>query len=101
MNVTLFQILAVLRDGALDSAAVLESLRAVGGASEAPSLPAFYRHLRRATDAGWVEIVGRESEEGPGRPKQLYALTPEGVEAVQERARWLERFTRLAVEGDS
>lgn len=100
MRLPLFQILAILRDGPQDSAAVIDGLRDVGGPAEVPSLPAFYRHLRRAVDEGWVEIVGTEApEEGRGRPRQVYALTGSGLEALEHRARWLERFTRLAMDG--
>lgn len=100
MSITLFQILAVLRGGPRNSNGILERLTEVGGAQELPSLPAFYRHLARAVDEGSVEIVGTQPpEDGRGRPRQIYTLTASGVQAVQERARWLTGFTRLAGHG--
>lgn len=99
MHPTLFQIMAVLGPGPSEAVGILDALREVGGEGAVPSLPAFYRHLRRALDEGWVVVEGSEPAEGPGRPAQSYALTREGREALREHAERLERFTRLAAEG--
>ncbi|MGD2067509.1 MAG: PadR family transcriptional regulator [Gemmatimonadota bacterium] len=98
MHITLFQILAVLRQGPSEASDLLERLRAVAPA-DVPSLPAFYRHLRRGIEEGWLEIDGTGTpDEGPGRPARIYRLTPVGVEAVRERALELDAITALALE---
>lgn len=98
MNITLFQILAVLRQEPSEASDVLERLQAVAPA-DVPSLPAFYRHLRRGIEEEWIEIEGiGTTDEGPGRPARIYRLTPAGVEAVRERALELDAITALALE---
>ncbi len=98
MHMTLFQILAVLRDGPLDAGVALERLSRLAPAREVPSVPSFYRHLRRGLEEGWITVQGTTDDEGPGRPAQSYALTPDGLTALQDRSRELEAFTRLALE---
>lgn len=98
MSNTLFQILAVLRGGPQDAPGILDALRRLGDDDDVPSIPAFYRHVRSAVDAGWLVIDGvSEDGEGPGRPRQRYALSPQGREALEARAATLHRFTRLAL----
>lgn len=102
MHLQLFQILAVLRSGPADSAGVLAELRRLAESADVPSIPGFYRHLRKGMDEGWLEIVeGEPADEGRGRgrPRRVYALTPAGSRALKERARGLSSFTRLAFEG--
>ncbi len=100
MHLTLFQILAVLGNGPSDALTVLGHLNRVS-TSDAPSLPAFYRHLRRALEEGWAEILGvGDDDTGPGRPRQVYALTAAGAEAVRDRARELSVYTSLALDGE-
>lgn len=99
MHLTLFQILALLRNGPADASAVLAGLVRLSPRGEVPSLPAFYRHLRRGLESGWVEVDGTATgEEGPGRPARVYRLTAAGKSAVRERALELDVFTALALE---
>jgi DNA-binding PadR family transcriptional regulator len=101
MHMTLFRMLAMLRDGPLDAVSLLDRLGELAP-SEAPSLPALYRHIRRATERGWLQIeVASEPDGGPGRPPQRYRLTPAGAEALRRRALELRTFTSLALEGDA
>lgn len=101
MTDALFQILAILRSGPMDAGGILDALRTVGNPDEVPSIPTFYRHLRKAADAGWLAIEGHDDPgDGPGRPKRHYALTRQGREAVEAKAATLSRFTRLALGGD-
>ena len=101
MHLTLFQILALLREEPADASTVLEGLGRLLPDRDVPSLPAFYRHLRRAMESGWVEVEGTDpDDDGPGRPARVYRLTREGAEALRERARELEAFTSLALGGE-
>lgn len=98
MQLILFQILAVLRDKPAEASTVLARLEDLLPARRVPSLPTFYRHLRRGMEHGWIEVEGLEDDEpGPGRPARIYSVTREGREAVQRRARELDAFTSLAL----
>ncbi len=100
---TLFQILAVFSEaGPTDAASVLERLDELLPAREVPSLPAFYRHVRRATELGWIAVDGTEdpAAERGGRPARLFRLTPAGADAVRGRALEIESITRLALGGE-
>lgn len=82
----------------MDAAAIRDGLREHGDDHDLPSVPAFYRMLRKAVDAGWLTIEGAESpSEGRGRPRQRYRISQQGRSAVEERAETLERFARLAL----
>lgn len=101
MHLTLFQVLALLRRAPADASAVLAGLEARLPARDVPSLPAFYRHLRRGMENGWIEVEGTDpGDEGPGRPARVYRLTRRGRAAVRERALELDAFTSLALGGE-
>jgi DNA-binding PadR family transcriptional regulator len=98
MDQPLFRVLAVLRVGSGDTGEILDRLRAIGS-DATPSLPAFYRHLRRGMEEGWISIDGLDQGgEGPGRPRQIYALPRAGEESMRAEARRLEAFTSLALD---
>jgi DNA-binding PadR family transcriptional regulator len=97
MHRALFQILALLRDAPSDAASLLGGIEALTP-KRGPSMPAFYRHLRRGIEEGWVGIDGTDPrDDGPGRPSQIYRLTPHGESALREHALELQIFTRLAL----
>lgn len=96
MHPNTLRILALLRDGERDAAEILDGLRELDP-DAAPSLPAFYRFLKDAVDEGWVRIVGSEGAPGPGRPRQIYALTSSGVGAAEAEARRLQSLAALAL----
>jgi len=99
MHMTLFQIMVVLRDGPREAGVAIALMRRLVAAGEVPSVPSFYRHLRRGMEAGWIEVEGTAEEEGPGRPARSYRLTPAGVAALRARGKELEALTRLALKG--
>lgn len=97
MHMSLFQILAVLRERPSDASTLLDRLGSLTP-DDVPSLPAFYRHIRRGMEEGWIEVEGTEGpDDGPGRPARTYRLTPEGRAAVRERAVELDAITALAL----
>lgn len=98
MHTILFQLLAILRAEPADASALTARLRTLTP-RRVPSLPAFYRHLRRGMEEGWIAIEGTDQPEGPGRPRQVYRLTESGLAALTEHAREMEVFTTLALEG--
>ncbi len=99
MHPTLFQLLAILRAGPADASALLERLDALTS-GKPPSLPAFYRHVRRGMEHGWIAAGGTDQpEEGPGRPPQTFRLTASGESALGDHARELAVFTTLALQG--
>lgn len=96
MHLNTLRVLALLREGERDAAEILDGLRDLD-ADAAPSLPAFYRCLKDAVEAGWVRIAGSEAAPGPGRPRQIYALTDSGVRAAEAEARRLQSLAALAL----
>ena len=100
VHTVLFRLLAILRAEPTDASALIERLRSLAPGN-VPSLPAFYRHLRRGMDEGWIMVDGTDPpEHGPGRPRQVYRLTQSGRAALAEHARELRIFASLALDGD-
>lgn len=64
-----------------------------------PSVPALYRHLRAALDAGWICVEGMEDTESRGRPAQRYGLTPRGEQVLLREVEQLQTLVRLALDG--
>ncbi len=99
MHLVLFQILAVLQGEAADASSALARLEGLLPPRDVPSVPAFYRHLRRGIERGWIRPSGAyDGEQGPGRPARIYQLTRDGREAVRRRAAELDVFTSMALE---
>lgn len=97
MNLSTYQVLVAL--GARDRNAVdiLAAIREQSGAGRAPSLASFYRHLGGAVDHGWVQVVpGEEATGNPGRPGQVYRLTPAGRAGARAEALRLRELAALA-----
>ncbi len=98
MNLTVFQILLSLRDGAKSASEMLEVIRGFGEGRHAPSLASFYRNLKRAVDEGWLEIsVEASPSKSPGRPGQTYRLTDEGGAATLDDAKRLRDLAAFAL----
>jgi DNA-binding PadR family transcriptional regulator len=89
----MYRVLLALRSSDQQASDILDGLRAAGG--ETPSLAAFYRSLKNAIDDGWLEIAGNDAS-GPGRPRQIYHLTPFGRRALDKEARRLQALASLA-----
>ncbi|MGD8321861.1 MAG: PadR family transcriptional regulator [Gemmatimonadota bacterium] len=99
MHTTLFQLLAILRTAPADASTLLARLDTLTS-GKPPSLPAFYRHVRRGTEEGWIVVDGMDqADEGPGRPRQVYRITASGESALTGYAREMEVFTTLALQG--
>lgn len=102
MNSTTFQILAVLRSGPRDAGQILDALREVIGAREAPALASFYRSVKRALDDRHIRIVGSAAPtEGPGRRSQIYEVTERGVEVAKAEALRLRSLAAMALRDEA
>ena len=99
MNETTYQVLLTLRSGDRPAPDMLDGLRAIAGEAGTPSLAAFYRMLKNGIDRGWLEVVGNDAT-GPGRPRQIYHLTPFGQRALEKEARRLRSLAALGL-GDA
>lgn len=106
ISAAVFQILlALLREPATPSDVLAELERREE--TSPPPVATFYRQVRRAQEAGWIEVVADvDAAEGPGRPGRVYRVTEAGRRAARAEARRLRRLADLAlasgaVEGDA
>lgn len=101
MNLTVFQILLSLREGAKSASEMLAVIEGFGGGRRSPSLASFYRNLKRAVDEGWLEISLEASPPNPrGRPGQTYRITEEGRSATLDEAKRLRDLAAFALSPD-
>ena len=101
MNLTVFQILLSLRDGANNASEMLAIIPTLGGGPRPPSLASFYRNLKRAVDEGWIEISLEASHaKSPGRPSQTYRITEEGRSVTLDEAKRLRDLAAVALSAD-
>ncbi len=62
-----------------------------------PLLGSFYRHLKKAVDAGWLQIHDPQArKEGRGRPSRRYLLTGDGVVVLRTALLETQRLLNLA-----
>ncbi len=102
MNLTVFQILLSLKEGAKSASEMLAAIEGFGGGHRSPSLASFYRNVKRAVDQGWLEIAIEASpSKSPGRPGQTYRLTDEGRSATLDEAKRLRDLAAFALPPDS
>ena len=98
MNLTVFQILLSLREGAKSATEMLAAIEGFGGGRRSPSLASFYRNVKRAVDEGWLEIsVEASPSKSRGRPGQTYRLTDEGRTATVDEAKRLRDLAAFAL----
>ncbi len=102
MNLTVFQILLSLREGAKSASEMLAIIEDFGGARRSPSLASFYRNVKRAVDEGWLEIsVASSPSKSRGRPGQTYRITEEGRSATVDEAKRLRDLAAFALPPDT
>jgi DNA-binding PadR family transcriptional regulator len=97
MKPSTFHLLAILRGGPSDARDILDRLRDSVGDDAMPSLAAFYRGVKTASDEQWIEVVAGEADGVRGRPRQHYHLTERGRAAVEAEARRLRRLAGLVL----
>lgn len=86
MTSKIFQILLCATEEGRTAADLLSCMDGLEGAS-VPPIATFYRDLKRAEEAGWIEVEEASQEQlGPGRPAHVYRLTPAGHTARHEEA---------------
>lgn len=92
------ELIAVLLAFVGDPRTAHAALRTIDAWDSLPSPPlgSFYRHLKRAVELGWVEILDpAPGDRKPGRPSRCYRLTAEGTHSLRaalEHARGLARL---------
>ena len=102
MNLTVFQILLSLKEGAKSASEMLAAIEDFGGGHRSPSLASFYRNVKRAVDEGWLEIsLAASPSKSPGRPGQTYRLTDEGRTATIDEAKRLRDLAAFALPADT
>ncbi len=102
MNLTVFQILLSLREGAKTATEMLAAIEGFGGGRRSPSLASFYRNLKRAVDEGWIEIsIEASHSKSRGRPGQTYGVTREGRSVTREEAQRLQDLASIALSSDT
>ena len=97
MRADMFEILAVLTEAPRSATDIRATTRRAGGGSPLP-LATFYRRLSEALDRGWIEgclPVAEGGRGGPGRPGQVFRLTPTGRRAALAHAERTSRFIAL------
>ena len=102
MNLTVFQILLSLREGAKTATEMLAAIEGFGGGRRSPSLASFYRNLKRAVDEGWLEIsLEAPPSKSRGRPGQTYRITEAGRSVTLDEAKRLRDLAAVALSADT
>jgi DNA-binding PadR family transcriptional regulator len=95
----LISLLSGLQDGAASTQDLLA--RVADRAGQTPAIASFYRDLKRALDAGWIEVAEQGEPEGRGRPGRVYRLSRSGRATLGTESRRLYQLasSTLAVSG--
>lgn len=95
MSPVVFEILLALKGEPLDAEGIVRGIEARG--SRAPAIASFYRSLKRAADDRFIDITAPAADGAPGRPRQRYAMTRRGRNALQAEASRLRRLAEAAL----
>ena len=102
MNLTVFQILLSLKEGAKNASEMLAIIQGFDEGRRAPSLASFYRNLKRAVDERWVEIpLEAFPSKSRGRPGQMYRITEAGRSVTLDEAKRLRDLAAVALSADT
>ncbi len=91
-----FLILLSLAPGRKHGYAILKDVERLSQATVLLSTSTLYGALRRLEEQGYVERVPAGGEPGPGLPRKVYALTPQGWALLHAEARRVQRLADLA-----
>jgi DNA-binding PadR family transcriptional regulator len=91
-----FQILLSLKDEARDAEGIVGRMRELGETDE-PPIASFYRGLKKALEAGHLEILETADAGKRGRPPKRYRITRAGRASLETEARRLGRLARFAL----
>jgi DNA-binding PadR family transcriptional regulator len=100
MDTTTFAILVSVMQGAESAGDILGAMPRVSKQRGKPPLASLYRTLKRAIDAGWLQVDHAAPAGGPGRPSQIYRITRQGEKAVRSEAGRLQHMASLALSPD-
>jgi DNA-binding PadR family transcriptional regulator len=101
MDTTTFAILVSVMQGAESAGDILGAMPRVSKQRGKPPLASFYRTLKRAMDAGWLQADQASPAGGRGRPGQVYRITRKGENAVRSEAGRLQHMASLALTPDT
>jgi DNA-binding PadR family transcriptional regulator len=99
LSPTDLHVLLVLSQGALYGYAIMKAVEEESGGAVDPEIGSLYRVLARLMGAGLVEESPAPEdarEEHPGRRRKYYALTGEGLTALEAETARLSRVLELA-----
>lgn len=91
-----FYMLVSLAAGRKHGYAVLKDVERLSQDSVRLSTSTLYGALARLEEQGHVERVEAGEEPGPGLPRKVYALTPQGRSLLHAEARRVRRLADLA-----
>ncbi len=97
MDTTTFAILVSVMQGAESAGEILGAMLRVSKQRRKPALASFYRTLKRALEAGWLQTGEVASAEGRGRPSQVFRITRKVENAVRAEAGRLQHMATLAL----
>lgn len=101
MDTTTFAILVSIMQGAESADEIRDAMLRVSKQRHKPPLASFYRRLKRALDAGWLNIDGAGHAGKRGRPSQMYRITRKGESAILAEADRLQHMATLALAPDT
>lgn len=97
MDINTFAILVSVMQGAESAGEILGAMLRVSKQRRKPPLASFYRTLKRALDAGWLQAGEVAAAGTRGRPSQVYRITRKGERAVRVEADRLQHMATLAL----
>jgi DNA-binding PadR family transcriptional regulator len=97
MDTITFAILVSVMQGAESAGEILDGMLRVSRQRRKPPLASLYRALKRALEAGWLELDQAAPAGNRGRPSQVYRITRQGEKAVRSEAGRLQHMASLAL----
>ena len=97
MDTITFAILVSVMQGAESAGEILDGVPQVSGRRSKPPLASLYRALKRAMEAGWLQVDQAAPAGSRGRPSQVYRITRKGEKAVRSEAGRLQHMASLAL----
>ena len=101
MDTMTFSILVSVMQGAESAGEILDGVLRVSKQRRKPPLASLYRAIKRAMEAGWLQVDQAAPAGSRGRPSQVYRITRKGEKAVRSEAGRLQHMASLALAPDT